>query len=781
MLGFTAYSQNTVVDIIVNSDDHTILEDAVIAAELAGTLQGPGPFTVFAPTDDAFNALPDGVLNNLLQDPTGDLAAILLYHVLGDSVASSAVTNGLITTPLNTTNTLKFTRRSADDVLFVNQAQITVRDIPADNGVVHVIDAVVLPGETVVDVAIDNNFTTLTTAVVAAELLPALTDPAGTFTVFAPTDDAFAALPDGTLDALLMDPTGDLANILLYHVLGAEVLSSAVTNGLITAPLNDANTLKFTRRTADDAIFVNQASVSGADVDGGNGTVHIIDAVVLPGETVVDVAIDNNFTTLTTAVVAAELLPALTDPAGTFTVFAPTDDAFAALPDGTLDALLMDPTGDLANILLYHVLGAEVPSSAVTNGLITAPLNDANTLKFTRRTADDAIFVNQAQVTGADVDGGNGTVHIIDAVVLPGETVVDVAIDNNFTTLTTAVVAAELLPALTDPAGTFTVFAPTDDAFAALPDGTLDALLMDPTGDLANILLYHVLGAEVPSSAVTNGLITAPLNDANTLKFTRRTADDAIFVNQAQVTGADVDGGNGTVHIIDAVVLPGETVVDVAIDNNFTTLTTAVVAAELLPALTDPAGTFTVFAPTDDAFAALPDGTLDALLMDPTGDLADILLYHVLPAEVFSMDLSDGQMATTLLGQDVTVSISGDTVRINDAIVVMADVNSDNGVVHVIDAVLLPEITNVTNLQESNLDIEVFPNPASEQVNIQINEVVNGNIPAQLFDSYGRMVQQKIFATGNNVLNIRNLSNGLYYLVITVDQKRVSQIISIKN
>ena len=167
--------------------------------------------------------------------------------------------------------------------------------------------------------------------------------------------------------------------------------------------------------------------------------------------------------------------------------------------------------------------------------------------------------------------------------------------------------------------------------------------------------------------------------------------------------------------------------------------------------------------------------------MDPTGDLADILLYHVLPAEVFSMDLSDGQMATTLLGQDVTVSISGDTVRINDAIVVMADVNSDNGVVHVIDAVLLPEITNVTNLQESNLDIEVFPNPASEQVNIQINEVVNGNIPAQLFDSYGRMVQQKIFATGNNVLNTRNLSNGLYYLVITVDQKRVSQIISIKN
>ncbi|HKK74866.1 MAG TPA: fasciclin domain-containing protein, partial [Saprospiraceae bacterium] len=307
MFGFPAYSQNTVVDIIVNSDDHTTLETAVTEAGLVATLQGAGPFTVFAPTDAAFAALPDGTLDALLQDSAA-LADILLYHVLDSEVASSAVINGFIAAPLNTANTLKFTRTSANDDIFVNQAMITVRDIPADNGVVHVIDAVVLPGETVVDVAIDNGFTTLTTAVVAAELLPALTDPAGTYTVFAPTDAAFAALPAGTLDVLLQDPTGDLANILLYHVLGAQVPSSAVNNGDIVTPLNDANTLKLTKRSADDAIFVNQAQVTGADVDGGNGTVHIIDAVVLPGETVVDVAIDNGFTTLTTAVVAAELL-----------------------------------------------------------------------------------------------------------------------------------------------------------------------------------------------------------------------------------------------------------------------------------------------------------------------------------------------------------------------------------------------------------------------------------------------------------------------------------------
>ena len=749
---FLVAQGQTVVDIVVNSADHTILETAVIAAELDDDLSGTGPFTVFAPTDDAFNALPAGLLTDLLMDPTADLADILRYHVLDTEVASSAVTNGLIADPLNMANSLKFTRTSMDVLFTVNQAMITVQDIPASNGVVHVIDAVVLPSETVVDVAIDNGFTTLTTAVVAAELLPALTDPNGTFTVFAPTDDAFDALPAGVLDDLLLDPTGDLADILLYHVLGSEVPSSAVTNGLIADALNTANTLKLTKTGAGD-VFVNQAQVSLPDVGSDNGVVHVIDAVVLPSETVVDVAIDNGFTTLTTAVVAAELLPALTDPNGTFTVFAPTDDAFDALPAGVLDDLLLDPTGDLADILLYHVLGSEVPSSAVTNGLIADALNTANTLKLTKTGAGD-VFVNQAQVSLPDVGSDNGVVHVIDAVVLPSETVVDVAIDNGFTTLTTAVVAAELLPALTDPNGTFTVFAPTDDAFDALPAGVLDDLLLDPTGDLADILLYHVLGSEVPSSAVTNGLIADALNTANTLKLTKTGAGD-VFVNQAQVSLPDVGSDNGVVHVIDAVVLPSETVVDVAIDNGFTTLTTAVVAAELLPALTDPNGTFTVFAPTDEAFEELPDGLLDDLLMDPTGDLTDILLYHVAGSIALSTDLTDGMMVPTLQGSSITVSIDGMDIMVHNANVGPADITSDNGVVHVIDMVLTPPVS-VEELDSS--DIMLYPNPANDFFRIEADFNPDR---VELFDQSGRMVMQ-IGNVLNNQVDISGLNHGIY-------------------
>merc|ERR1711862_85396 len=119
------------------------------------------------------------------------------------------------------------------------------------------------------------------------------------------------------------------------------------------------------------------------------------------------------------------------------------------------------------------------------------------------------------------------------------------------------------------------------------------------------------------------------------------------------------------------------------------TLVAAVVAGDLVTTLSSP-GPFTVFAPLNSAFAALPEGTLDTLLKPENKDqLVDILTYHVVGAKALSTDLSDGQSITTVEGKDVSVSI-GDSVKINDAKVVKADVLASNGVVHVVDAVLLP-------------------------------------------------------------------------------------------
>ncbi len=151
MVLFTSmtFAQSTVVDIVVNSDDHNTLEAAVIAAELADDLSGDGPFALFAPTDAAFAALPEGTVEILLQDPTGDLANILLYHVVGSKVMSADLVNGQSVSTLNGEN---ITITYKDGSYYVDNAKISVADIQADNGVVHVIDAVIIPSPSAANV-----------------------------------------------------------------------------------------------------------------------------------------------------------------------------------------------------------------------------------------------------------------------------------------------------------------------------------------------------------------------------------------------------------------------------------------------------------------------------------------------------------------------------------------------------------------------------------------------------------------------------------------------------
>ena len=547
-------------------------------------------------------------------------------------------------------------------------------------------------------------------------------------------------------------------------------MAADVTNGAIVQPLSATNTLKLTVTSTGD-VFVNQAAVTATDITSDNGVVHVLGAVVLPVETVVDVAIDNGFSSLATAVITAELLPALTNPLATLTVFAPTNQAFddiAAALGTDIAGLLALP--NLADILTYHVLGSEVMAADVTNGAIVQPLSESNSLKLTV-TAESDVFVNQAQVTATDITSDNGVVHVIDAVVLPVQTVVDVAINNNFTSLTAAVVEARLLPALTNPLGTFTVFAPTDEAFAALAT----ALETDVAGllalpNLADILTYHVLGSEVMAADVTNGAIVEPLSNSNTLKLTVTSMGD-VFVNQAQVTSTDIASDNGVVHVLNAVVLPTETVADIAINNGFNTLVTAVVAAELLPALTNPFATLTVFAPTDAAFAALPDGVLDGLLADIPA-LTDVLLYHVVGSVALSTDLADGQMIETLQGQDIDISIMGANVMVNESNVTGADNVAGNGVVHIIDAVLIPEPTSVNN-NNSLSGVSVYPNPANEIAFVEFNLNNQEQASIRVTDLNGKSLFVKNSSIGAGQhrieLPLNGLAKGMYLIEITTN------------
>jgi uncharacterized surface protein with fasciclin (FAS1) repeats len=375
----------------------------------------------------------------------------------------------------------------------------------------------------------------------------------------------------------------------------------------------------------------------------------------------------------------------------------------------------------------------------------------------------NGVFINSAQVIVADLIADNGVVHVIDAILQApapqSNTVVDIIVDSpDHNTLETAVIAAGLAGTLSG-AGPFTVFAPTDAAFALIPPPVLASILAD-NELLTSILTYHVVGATALSTDLSDGMMVTTLNGED---VTVTINGDGVFINNAQVIVADILADNGVVHVINAVLQPpmppANTVVDIIVNSpDHNTLETAVIAAGLAGTLSGE-GPFTVFAPTDAAFAALPAGTLEAVLAD-NELLTAILTYHVVGATALSTDLSDGMTITTLNGSDVTVSINGNGVFINDAQVIVADLVADNGVVHVIDAVLLPP----TSIQEANAAeaLQVFPNPAQDFI------TVAGELNAQsiltLWDFAGRPVRQ--WEGALRTLDLSDLPAGTYVLQV---------------
>jgi transforming growth factor-beta-induced protein len=286
------------------------------------------------------------------------------------------------------------------------------------------------------------------------------------------------------------------------------------------------------------------------------------------------------------------------------------------------------------------------------------------------------------------LSGDHAGVALAEAYFIEEKSVPQNLIDaGNFTTLVAAVQAAGLLDTLLGP-GPYTLFAPNDDAFAKLPDGTVAALLNDiPT--LSNILLYHVVwGAEVMAADVSTNPVVMANGGVASLSI-----EDGVTIDDANIIEVDWMGTNGIIHVIDEVIMPGDAPGDQTIvenlvaQGNFTTLVAAVQAADLVDTLNS-AGPFTLFAPTDAAFAKLPEGTVAALLDDiPT--LTDILLYHVISgAKVESSMVTAGDV-TMANGDPATLATEGG-VKINDANVFGVDWQSSNGVIHIIDTVIMP-------------------------------------------------------------------------------------------
>lgn len=547
---------------------------------------------------------------------------------------------------------------------------------------------------------------TLKAAIDAANLRATLSGD-GPFTVFAPTNDAFAAVDPAVLAYLLATPA-ELTKVLTYHVISGKLMAADLNAGAATTVNGGAVTIGLT-----GGVTVNDANVKTADIEASNGVIHLIDKVLIPENldlsgmvpSAAEAAIATPSLSTLVAILSldglSDILTAAANDDATLTVFAPTNDAFAAVLSALgLTSIDQIPESVLLDIVKYHIVGSVAKSTDLTATTYETLNGESVTVNLS-----SGVMVDDAKVEIADIMVSNGVVHVIDKVLLPSlyksalGTIVEVPLfRKDYSILTAALVKADLVSTLLG-AGPFTVFAPNNAAFEAAGITSLDGLTKEA---LAPILLYHVLGSKVLSSALTSEATT--LSDAMKLYFS---LGEMNYINgTTMITGVDIEKSNGVIHTIDKTLIPpSNTVVEIAValsqateNAEFKTLVallTNPAQQAVLDAISDADGNFTIFAPTDAAFDEI--SAVTATLSNE--QISKVLTYHVIGSRIYSTDLINGAEPATVNGEKLKVNINDGVVTLTDkdqasadAKVITVNVNGKNGVIHVIDKVLIPTL-----------------------------------------------------------------------------------------
>jgi transforming growth factor-beta-induced protein len=693
-------------------------------ATSAGTterLRTDDQITLIAPSNEAMAEMRDEIEELKQPENREQLKSFVESHLVPKRMESGDMQTGTETAVSG--SAIEVDADPVSAAITMNGADIAKADVKARNGTMFVTHKPLFRPGAYWYLKHRSNFSILEQAIRAAGLTDALRtrEP---FTLFAPTDAAFAALLaelNVTAEQLLANKPL-LTDVLTYHVLPQKLWSRKIADGATPATVQgQAVTFDVQRRAGPDIRVTDaqgrQSNVVSANLFARNGVVHVIDKVLLPqSKNIVQIAQGNNdFSILVDAVVAAGLVDTLGGP-GPFTVFAPTNAAFAALLaelNVTAEQLLADKAL-LTSVLTYHVLPGRVLAADIREGAQPATVQGQT---FTLGLAGGPSITDangrKAAIVATNLQASNGVIHVIDKVLLPmaeasppppapGPNIVQVAQSlPDFSILVEAVVAAGLVDTLSG-TGPFTVFAPDNAAFASLLAelGITKEQLLANKPLLTTVLTYHVLPAKVLAADIREG---AQVDTVQGQVFTLSLAGGAAITDAqartARIVATDVAASNGVIHVIDTVILPQTTnIVELAASlSDFSILVEAVLAADLQGMLAG-SGPFTVFAPTNSAFAAL----LHELHLSKSELLADkallttVLTYHVLPARVLARDVTDGAMPTTVQGQTFTLNKAGDSLHILDARhrgarVVATDVQASNGVIHVIDKVLLPK------------------------------------------------------------------------------------------
>lgn len=448
----------SIVSIAQQTPSLSILVDALtMFPDIVSTLSAEGSFTVFAPTNDAFAALLGVTGQTSLDDiPQSVIERVLKYHVIpGAALKSTDLSDGQMAATFLSDDD-KIEVAISGSAVSINTANVSIANIEASNGIVHVIDAVLVPAmemsivNTIVEPAYFNkNFSLLTEAVVTAGLVETLINPEANFTLFAPDNAAFAKAGINSIEGMTAE---DLAPILTYHVIDGEVFADGLpATGSAVGSLGG----NFYLSINDNGVYINgismvtAATTAGGALDYDNGVVHLIDHTLIPATNdIVSIAVSASqasegaeFGQLVAALTAVEqdqstdALVSILSGDGPFTVFAPTDAAFQNLyaSAGVADfEALVSAVGieTIAVVLKYHVLGAKVFSTDIPNALAgnpsvaISPLNEGTFTindNFTITDSDAALGLGtpDAAIVSTDILGTNGVIHVIDQVILP--------------------------------------------------------------------------------------------------------------------------------------------------------------------------------------------------------------------------------------------------------------------------------------------------------------------------------------------------------------------------
>ncbi|XP_035982962.1 transforming growth factor-beta-induced protein ig-h3 [Fundulus heteroclitus] len=498
----------------------------------------------------------------------------------------------------------------------------------------------------------------------------------GSFTFFAPSNEAWAALPAEILDALVSNVNIELLNALHYHMVNRRLTSEELRHGSsFSSMYQDSNV--HIHHYSNGIITVNCARLIKPDQHATNGIVHVIDRVITAVSNDVQsiIEIDDDLETLRTALAAAGL-NAMLEGQGQFTVFAPTNDAFAKIPRRTLNRILEDPVA-LGDLLNYHILRQLHCSESIVSG------NPMETLQGTSLEVgcdgDQMTLNGKAIVTKKDQLGTNGVIHYIDELLIPdsAKTLLELAEGSSLSTATRLFVDAGLSPHL-EGSEALTMLAPLNNAFKG-------SVTMTP--DMRKLMKNHILKQQLSSKSLYHGQELETLGGLKLRVFVYR---NNLCIENACIAAHDRTGRYATMFTIDKVLTPPMgTLMDVLkADDRFSQLVGAIQTAGMTELLNQQ-GALTFFAPTDEAFRAMPPAELSRLMRNPQ-QLAGVLRLHLGESLLVSGGVSSHTRLRPLQGDHLELGVRNYTVYVNKVPVVDADLMATNGVVHAVNSIIKP-------------------------------------------------------------------------------------------